>query len=230
MRWMNSVEAGIEAGAASRGPDHDQRPLGLPDHRRRALDGLGMRGRKVDRVRRHERHIDGELLARDVLRQLEQDGAGALLLRDAERVPHERRDAGRAHDLARGLRERLHRGDDVDDLEPGLPRRHDRLLAGDHHHRHGAELRVGRTGHQVERARPEGRDADAGTPGQAAVGGGHERRRLLVARQHELDRGRPQGLDHVEVLLARHPEDPVDALVLERRHQQVRTLRHRLLL
>ena len=44
-----------------------------------------------------------------------------------------------------------------------------------------------------------------------------------MARQHELDRGRPQGLDHVEVLLAGHPEDPVDALVLERRHQQVRT-------
>ena len=86
-----------------------------------------MRSRKVDRVRRHKRRIDGELLARDVLRQFEQDGARTLLLRNAERVPHKRRDAGRAHDLARELRERLHRGDDVDDLEPCLAGRHDGL-------------------------------------------------------------------------------------------------------
>ena len=39
----------------------------------------GMGSRKVDRVRRHEWHIDGELLARDVLRQFEQDGTRPLL-------------------------------------------------------------------------------------------------------------------------------------------------------
>jgi hypothetical protein len=43
---------------------------------------------------------------------------------------------------------------------------------------------------EVERARAEGGDADAGAAGQAAVGRGHERSGLLVAGEDELDRGR----------------------------------------
>ena len=47
---------------------------------------------------------------------------------------------------------------------------------------------------------------------------------LLVAGEHELDRGGAQGLDRVEVLLARHPEDAIHPLALQRRDQKIRTL------
>ena len=114
--------------------------------------------------------------------------------------------------------------DHVDDLEARLPADHDRLLAGDHDHRHRAEMRIGRAGGEVQRARPQRGDADAGPAGQPPVGRRHERRRLLVPRQHQLDRGVAQRLDDVEILLARHAEDALDALVLQRRDQQVRPL------
>ena len=58
------------------------------------------------------------------------------------------------------------------------------------------------------------------------MGRRHECRGLLVSRHHQLDAGFAKRLDDVEILLARHAEDPLDALVLERRHQQVRTLNH----
>ena len=80
---------------------------------------------------------------------------------------------------------------------------------------------VGGARREVQRARPERRDADARLAGEPAVRCGHEGGRLLVPGQDELDRGRPQRLDHVEVLLARDAEDAVDALVLERRDQQI---------
>ena len=59
------------------------------------------------------------------------------------------------------------------------------------------------------------------------MGRRHEGGRLLVPRHHQLDARLAQRFDHVEIFLARHAEDPLDALVLERRHQQVRTLDHR---
>jgi hypothetical protein len=49
---------------------------------------------------------------------------------------------------------------------------------------------------------------------------------LLVPRQHELDPRAPQRFDDVEVLLARHAEDPLDTLILQRSDQQVRSLCH----
>src|SRR6478752_3862890 len=80
---------------------------------------------------------------------------------------------------------------------------HDRLLAGDQDHRHGAEVRVGSAGGEVERAGTERGDAHAGFAGEPAVGRGHEGGGLLVAGDDELDRGGTQRLDHVEVLLTR---------------------------
>ncbi len=64
-------------------------------------------------------------------------------------------------DLARVLGQRRHHVDHVDDLETALLGRLDRLLAGDHQHRHGAELGVGGGGDEVRRARAERRQADA---------------------------------------------------------------------
>ncbi len=58
------------------------------------------------------------------------------------------------------------------------------------------------------------------------MGGGHEGGGLLVAGDDEFDGGGAQRLDHVEVFLARHPEDAVHTFPLQRRNQQVRTLGH----
>jgi hypothetical protein len=188
-----------------------------------------MGDRNVNRMRRHERHLGAQLLAGDVFRQLEVDRPGALLLGDAKSLADDRRDRGPADDLARHLGERLHRRDHVDDLKARLTGGHDRLLAGDHDHRHGAEMRVGGPRGEIEGARPEGRDAHAGTTGQAPVSRRHEGRRLLVPRQDQLDLGGSERLDDVEVLLARNPEDAVDPLVLQGGHKQVGSL-HRVLL
>ena len=73
---------------------------------------------------------------------------------------------------------------------------------------------------------PERADADAGLAGQPPVGRREEGRGLLVARHDQLDLRVSERLDDVEVLLARHPEDLGDALVLQRRYQQVRALGH----
>jgi hypothetical protein len=42
-----------------------------------------------------------------------------------------------------------------------------------------------------------------------------------VARDHQLDARAPQRFDHVEIFLSGNPEDAIDVLILERRHQQI---------
>ena len=153
-------------------------------------------------------------------------GPGPLLLRDAERVAHQRRNHRRRDDLARQLGQRPHRRHDVDDLEPRLPRRQDALLAGDHDHRHRAEQRVGRAGREIQRARPERGDADARLAGKPAVGRRHEGRGLLMAGDDQLDRRFADGFDDVEVFLAGNSEDPINTLVLEGGDEKIRALDH----
>ena len=87
-------------------------------------------------------------------------------------------------------------------------------------------MRVGGAGREIERARSERGDADAGAAGEPAMGRRHESRRLLVPRQDQLDLRLPQRLDDVEVLFAGNAEDAVDAFVLERCYQQIRTFAH----
>ena len=89
-------------------------------------------------------------------------------------------------------------------------------------------MREGGGGGEVERARPQGGDADAGFAGEATVRRRHEARSLLVAGNHQLDARVAQRLDHVEVLLAGNAEDALDAFVLERRDEKIRSLCHRL--
>jgi hypothetical protein len=123
-------------------------------------------------------------------------------------------------DLARHLGQRRHRRDDVDDLEARLLAAQDAFLAGEHHHRHGAEQRIGGAGGEIERARAKRRQAHAGRAGQPAVSRRHEGGRLLVPGQHQLDLRAPQRLDDVEVLFARHAEDAANAFVLQRGDQK----------
>ena len=162
--------ASSEPRAVAGGADHDERSLGRQDHLGRAIE----RRRDAPPAVRSDgaapsarRRISSR---GDILRQFQMDGPGPLLRRDAERIAHERRDAGRADDLPRHLGQRLHRGDDVDDLEPRLSAVMIGLLAGDHDHRHGAEMRIGGAGGEVQRARTERRDADARPCRSAAHG------------------------------------------------------------
>jgi hypothetical protein len=54
----------------------------------------------------------------------------------------------------------------------------------------------------------------------------HERSRLFVTGQDQLDLRIAQRLDNVEVFLARHTEDAVNPFVLQCRDQKVRALYH----
>ena len=78
---------------------------------------------------------------------------------------------------------------DVENLESALFGLLDRLLARHHQDRHAAKLRIGGGGDEVGRARTQGRHANAGLAGMAAIGGGHESRTLFVARQDQPDLG-----------------------------------------
>ena len=101
VRRTNSVRPAGQARPAGGGAEHHQRPLGRQDH----LGGAVERGRRARPAARSgaaapaARPVD--LLAGDVLGQLEVHRPGPLLRRHAERVAHQGRDAGGADDLAR---------------------------------------------------------------------------------------------------------------------------------
>jgi hypothetical protein len=178
-------------------------------------------GRSADPIARVQ-EVVRHLLVRDVFGQLEVRGARPLFLRDSKRLAHARRNALRMHDLVRALGDRPHQLDDVDDLELALLALGDRLLPGEHQHRHRTELRIRRRSHQVRGAGTERREAHARFAGETAVRRGHEAGRLLVPRQDQADARAAQRLEHVEVLFTGHAEDVLHALVLERFDQQVR--------
>ena len=208
-----------QARPARRRAQHHQWPFGLEDQLGRPVERRALGDRRIDRMGRNRGHVRPRLMG-DVLRQLEMNGARPLLLRHAERLPHHRRNGRRTDDLMGHLGQRRHGRDDVHDLKARLLAAQDSLLAGDHHHGHRAEQRIGRAGRQVESAGAERGEADPGPAGQPPMGRRHERRRLLMAGQHQFDRGAPQRLDDVEVLFPGNPEDLPHALVLERGDKQ----------
>ena len=166
------------------------------------------------------------LFGGNVFGKFQMDRTRTLLPRDAKGFTHQRRDHQRRYDLARQLGERPHRRHDIHDLESRLPRRQNALLPGDHDHRHGTEQRISGAGRQIQRSGPERGDANARLAGEPSVGGGHERGGLLMAGQHELDRGLANRLDHVEVLFPRNAKNPIDAFILEGGDQQIRTFQY----
>ena len=102
----------------------------------------------------------------------------------------------------------------VEPVQPGLRR--------ERHQRVRVELGVRDPEDEVERAGAERREADARLAGQRAVGVGHERGTALVPGRHEADRAVRQRVDDVQVLLAREPEDVLDAFVLETGDEELR--------
>ena len=69
---------------------------------------------------------------------------------------------------------------------------------------------------------PERGKADARLARQPAVGGCHERGRLFVPGDDDLDAASPEGFEKVEVLLAGQAEDVFNAFFFQLLHEQVR--------
>ena len=112
--------------------------------------------------------------------------------------------------------DRPHHRDDVEDLEAALFRFLDRFLAGDHHHRHPAKLRIGSGRHEIGGPWPKRRKADAGLAGMAAIGRGHEACALLVTGQDQPDLLRSgKRVEKVQIFLAWNAKDIFDAFLLE---------------
>src|SRR4029450_5083401 len=107
---------------------HDEWTLRRQDHLRGAVEGSWMRNWSFYRVDRQGFPTGGP--RRDGFRQLQMDRPRPFLHCYPEAVADDGWDRGGADDLARHLGQRLHRGDNVHDLETRLTRRHDRLLAG----------------------------------------------------------------------------------------------------
>jgi hypothetical protein len=90
---------------------HDQ--PGSPVQRLRCRQG------QLDRVRLNQRNVFA-FLGGNIFRQFQMNGAGALLLRDAKGLTYQSRNHSGRDDLTREFRQRLHRRNDVHDLEARL--------------------------------------------------------------------------------------------------------------
>jgi hypothetical protein len=88
-------------------------------------------------------------------------------------------------------------------------------LRGDRHQRRAIHVRVGDTRKKVRRTCAESRQANARLAGEPPLNIGHEGRALLVARLKKMDLRIKHGLEHGNVLFARHAEHVFDSLVLE---------------
>ena len=99
-------------------------------------------------------------------------------------------------------------------------------LGGDRDHRGAVGGGVGDAELQVDRPRTQRGGHHRRPPGDPAVHLGHERRRLLVPGEHIPDVGRGQRLHEADVLLARQPEDHLDALVFQTLDDQLGGFAH----
>jgi hypothetical protein len=99
----------------------------------------------------------------------------------------------------------------------------DRLLPGDHHHRHAAERRIGRSRDEIGRTRAERGDAHARLARMTAIGCGHEARALLMSGEDKFNLfGARQAVEEIEILFARHTENILNAFFFEAFDKQVR--------
>ncbi|MNC31345.1 hypothetical protein D3C75_796630 [compost metagenome] len=166
------------------------------------------------------------VLGGNVFRKLQVHRARLLFLSQSEGFAHTGRDVVGRGELMSVLGDGVHHAAYVDDLKSALLGLLDRLLTGDHHHRHAAQVGVRTGGYQVGCAGAQGRQADAGLAGQPAIGSSHEARGLLVAGQYQLDLRLTQGFQQIEVFLARNAEHILDTFVLQALHNNIGGLSH----
>ena len=182
----------------------DQRPLGHLDRCDHLVDllRLGVRRHRVPVARQVHRHIPIglDLLQLDVFRQIDQHRPRTPRCRDVEGFLHHARQIGyvrhqvvmlrnaAAHLDNRRLLERIR----ADGSRGDLPRNRD--------NRDAVQLGVRQTGHEVRRARPAGRHADARPSGGTRVTLRRKRAPLFVAGKNRADLVRKAG----QCLVQRH--------------------------
>ena len=149
-------------------------------------------------------------------------GPGRPERRDAKGLGEDARNVRGAPDDEAVLHDRQRDPEDVDFLEGVGAHQRRADLAGDRDHRHAVEEGVGDAGDEVGRARPGGREADAGLAGDPAIGVGGERRGLLVADQDVVQARTGQRVVDRHDRAARIAEDVLDALALQRLDDQPR--------
>ena len=161
------------------------------------------------------------MFAGDIFRQFQVGGAGALFLGQAEGLTDAGGDAVTADHLLGEFGERAHHVDHINDLELALLAGLDRLLAGDHHHGHGAKLGIGGGGHEVGSAGAQGGHADTSLAGESTIGGGHETGGLFVAGNHQFDFRAAQGLQQVQVFFPGDGEDVFNPFSFQGANEQI---------
>lgn len=138
---LDELAQHLAAGLAIGTRTHHENGLpGFANCLHRTLDGLVVgNGAPVKTGLQH----DGiGLVVGDVFRKFEVGGAGAFFLGATEGFANAGGNVVGRNDLSGELGQRLHHVDDIDDLEMPLFGNLDRLLPGDHQHRHAAQLRV----------------------------------------------------------------------------------------
>src|SRR5664280_911712 len=105
-----------------------------------------------------------------------------------------------------------------------------RLLTGDQHHRNAAKKPVSSACDEVERSGTKCAERDPRLSREPSICGCQESCRLLMTGYYQLDGGLPKAFDDIEVLLTGHPENSIDALVLEGSNEKIRSLHFRSLL
>jgi hypothetical protein len=171
-------------------------------------------------------HLARRFIARDVFWQFQVDWAGPLFSGNPKGFPNQRWNTACAYDLPGKFRERFHGGDHVDNLESRLTAALNWLLPRDQDHGHCTQMRVRRSGGEIQRPGSESAQTNARPPSEPAVRGGHKRRRLLVPRYDKVNARGAQRLEHVKIFLTRNAKDALHALVLKSRDKKIGTFGH----
>ena len=234
-RNAGGVDERPQRGSAVRPPHaaagDDDGPLRACEER----DGLLDRGRITERPRcslprrRVRDRVVLDLLAEDVARQVDIDGARPTARRLAEGGRDDVGDALGVVNPLRPLGDGLEHGQLVDLLERLHAEIHARAGAADGDQRRAVGERGGHTGEKIRGAGAGGGHADAGPSRDARPRVGRERRGLLVAMidraDAELD-ARRFGLEHRPAHQIEHRVDALRAQRL-RQHLRARDRRHR---
>ncbi len=154
-------------------------------------------------------------LGGNVFGQFDVNRARTLFGSESKSFADDGRNARAVDDLLGKLRQRAHHADHVDDLELTLLALLDRLLPGDHHQRHAAQLSISSGCDEVRRAGAKRGKTDAGLAGETSISGGHKACRLFVPGENQLDLRCPQRFQEVEILFSWDAEDVFNALILE---------------
>jgi hypothetical protein len=164
----------------------------------------------------------------DVLRDIDQHGAGTAGGGDVERFPHHARQVVHVGHQVVVFGDAAANLDDGGFLE-GVGADYLCLhLPGDGHQGHAVQLRVGDGRHQVRRSRAARRHADARLAGGAGVSLGGESATLLVPRQDGAD----LPLEAGESLVQRHArparigEQHLDAMIDQRLDEDIGPVHH----